>query len=49
MQGRKSKALRRADKTKAQEEKVALEEELGREKETMSKEFEQQYGFQEEE
>ena len=47
MQGRKSKALRRADKIKAQEEREAVEDELGREKDSMDQEFEQTYGFQE--
>ena len=47
MQGRKSKALRRADKIKAQEERDALEQELGREKEAMSQEFQQTFGFDE--
>ena len=47
MQGRKSKALRRADKLKAQEEREAVEQELGREKETIDQEFVQTYGFQE--
>jgi ribosome production factor 2 len=47
MGGRKSKALRRADKAQAQEEKEALDQELGQEKTEMGQEFEQTYGFQE--
>jgi len=46
--GRKSKALRRAEKIAAKEEDEALEEELGREKEDISREFEQTHGFAEE-
>ena len=49
MGGRKVKALRRAEKAKALEEKEALEAELGREKEAMGQEFRQTYGFDEEE
>lgn len=45
MGGRKSKALRRAEKAAAQEEKEALERELGREEETMNQEFKQTFGF----
>jgi ribosome production factor 2 len=45
MGGRKSKAIRRADKTAAAEEKEALENELAGEKETINGEFEQTYGF----
>ena len=45
MGGRKSKALRRAEKAAAEEEKEALEAELGREKEDMNDEFEQTHGF----
>jgi|Transcript_11151 ribosome production factor 2 len=45
MGGRKSKALRRAEKTAKEEENAALETELGREKEDMDGEFEQTYGF----
>ncbi len=48
MGGRKSKALRRAEKTAKEEEDAALEAELGREKEDMDGEFEQTYGFREE-
>lgn len=47
MQGRKSKALRRAEKQAALDEREAIEEELNREKESMGKEFEQTYGFEE--
>jgi ribosome production factor 2 len=49
MQGRKSKALRRADKIAVAEEKDALEQELGQEKETIGKEFKQTFGFEREE
>ena len=48
MGGRKSKALRRAEKAAALEEKEALEAELGREKDAMNQEFKQTYGFEEE-
>lgn len=48
MGGRKVKALRRAEKAAALEEKEAMEGELGREKEEMNEEFKQQYGFEEE-
>lgn len=46
--GRKSKALRRAEKTAKEEENAALEAELGKEKEDMDGEFKQTYGFDEE-
>ena len=49
MQGRKSKALRRADKISKEEEKNALESELGQEKDVMGQEFKQHYGFDEDE
>jgi ribosome production factor 2 len=49
MGGRKSKALRRAEKTAAGEEREALENELNRETESMSKEFQQTYGFEQQE
>jgi ribosome production factor 2 len=49
LQGRKSKALRRADKISKEEEKKALESELGQEKQEMGQEFKQHYGFEEEE
>ena len=45
MGGRKSKALRRAEKTAAQEEKDAIEADLNREKEEIDDEFEQTHGF----
>jgi ribosome production factor 2 len=48
MGGRKSKALRRAEKTAKEEEMAAQEAELGKEKEAMSGEFKQTYGFEEE-
>jgi ribosome production factor 2 len=47
MGGRKAKALRRAEKTKALEEKEAVENELNKEKETIGQEFKQTYGFEE--
>jgi ribosome production factor 2 len=46
-QGKKSKALRRAEKAEAKEEAAALEEELLKEKEDMGHEFKQVYGFEE--
>jgi ribosome production factor 2 len=49
MGGRKSKALRRADKTQALEEQAALEGELGKEKGELNQEFKQTYGFEQEE
>jgi len=49
MQGRKAKALRRAEKMEAQQEQAAVEEELEREKDTMRMEFKQTYGFEQEE
>ena len=48
MGGRKSKALRRAEKAVAEEEQEALENELGQEKDAMNQEFKQIYGFKEE-
>eukprot|EP00536_Pseudo-nitzschia_multiseries_P007085 jgi/Psemu1/286881/fgenesh1_pg.160_\ len=48
MGGRKSKALRRAEKTAKEEEEAALETELGKEKEDLRGEFKQTYGFEEE-
>lgn len=45
MGGRKSKALRRAEKTAAEDEKEALEAELGKEKGELQQEFVQTYGF----
>jgi ribosome production factor 2 len=47
MGGRKSKALRRADKISAAEEKEAVEQELGQESEEMGREFKQTFGFEE--
>lgn len=47
--GKKTKALRVAEKLEADEEKKRVEEELEREKSHMSKEFEQTYGFKEDE
>lgn len=48
MGGRKSKALRRAEKAAAEEEMEALDEELGREKETLDQEFKQTFGIEQE-
>ena len=44
-QGKKSKALRLADKLEKSEEKAALENELGQEEDEMKSEFKQTYGF----
>eukprot|EP00545_Synedropsis_sp_CCMP1620_P001096 CAMPEP_0119031394 /NCGR_PEP_ID=MMETSP1176-20130426/41522_1 /TAXON_ID=265551 /ORGANISM="Synedropsis recta cf, Strain CCMP1620" /LENGTH=293 /DNA_ID=CAMNT_0006987789 /DNA_START=103 /DNA_END=981 /DNA_ORIENTATION=- len=49
MGGKKVKALKRAEKAAANEEKAALEQELGQEKDTMGDEFKQTYGFAEDE
>jgi ribosome production factor 2 len=49
IQGRKVKALRRADKIAVAEEKEALEQELGQEKDTIGKEFKQTFGFEKQE
>jgi ribosome production factor 2 len=43
--GKKSKALRLADRLEKQEEKAAIESELGQEQAEMSNEFKQAYGF----
>jgi ribosome production factor 2 len=43
--GKKSKALRLADRLEKQEEKAAVESELVREGAEMSNEFKQAYGF----
>ena len=48
MGGRKSKALRRAEKAAAEEEKEAIEAELGKEKDELQQEFKQTYGFSDE-
>ena len=48
-QGRKSKALRRAEKMAHQEEQEAIQNELDREKDGMDMEFQQTYGFAQEE
>ena len=48
MGGRKSKALRRAEKAAAEEEKEAIEAELGKEKDELQQEFKQTYGFDDE-
>lgn len=47
MGGRKAKALKRAEKLMAEEEQIAVEKELEREKQELGKEFEQTYGFEE--
>ena len=43
--GKKSKALRLAEKLEREEEGAAIESELGREEEHMNDEFQQTYGF----
>jgi ribosome production factor 2 len=43
--GKKAKALRLAEKLEKEEERAAVEDELGREEEQMSSEFKQAYGF----
>ncbi|GKY98967.1 hypothetical protein MPSEU_000852400 [Mayamaea pseudoterrestris] len=48
MQGKKAKALRRAEKLEKQEEQAALENELNREKSDLDASFEQTFGFKEE-
>jgi ribosome production factor 2 len=45
LQGKKSKALRLADKAVAEEERAALAAELEREKSQMNDEFQQTHGF----
>ena len=47
MQGKKAKALRRAEKAQAQEEGAAVEQELEREEDAMRMEFQQTYGLDE--
>lgn len=49
MGGRKAKALRRAEKAVAQEEQEAVQKELDQEKDNLGKEFQQVYGFNENE
>ena len=46
-QGKKVKALRRAEKATAEEEKKAVESELAQEKQELGQEFKQLYGFEE--
>lgn len=46
--GRKSKALRKADKIEKEEERMAIEDELDREKSGISEEFKQTHGYYEE-
>jgi ribosome production factor 2 len=46
MGGRKSKALRRSEKAAAEEEREAIETELGKEQEEMKQEFKQTFGFE---
>ena len=48
-QGKKAKALRKADKIEKQEEQAALEQELEREKKDLDSSFEQTFGFKAEE
>lgn len=45
-QGKKSKALRLADKLEKEEEVAAIEDELGREEQETKNEFKQTYGFE---
>ena len=47
-QGKKVKALRRAEKATAEAEKQALESELANEKQELGQEFKQMFGFEEE-
>ena len=49
MQGRKSKALRRAAKMEAEEEKAAVEAELEREEKQLGQEFKRDFGFENDE
>ncbi|CAB9512607.1 production factor 2 homolog [Seminavis robusta] len=46
MQGRKSKALRRAEKMEAEEEKAAVERELESEQKQIGNEFKRDFGFE---
>ena len=46
MQGKRSKALKIAGKEEAQQEKMAIEEELEREKQELRKDFKQAFGFE---
>ncbi len=48
MGGRKSKALRQADKNQKEEDKAAVAGELDREGGELAAEFQQTYGFSEE-
>ena len=45
LQGRKSKALRRAEKAKSDEERQAVEDDLQHEKRVLNEEFQQSFGF----
>jgi ribosome production factor 2 len=45
MGGRKSKALRRAEKAAAEEERQAVEKDLQREEQALNDEFQQTYGY----
>jgi ribosome production factor 2 len=47
LQGRKSKALRKAAKVEAEEERAAVEQELEREKQELGQEFKRDFGFEE--
>lgn len=49
MQGRKSKALRRAHKVEAEEERAAVEQELEREEKVLGQEFKRDFGFDDKE
>jgi ribosome production factor 2 len=46
MQGKKAKALRKAEKLERQEEQAAIEQELEREKQDLDSSFQQTFGFQ---
>lgn len=49
MQGKKSKALRKAEKLERQEEQAAIEQELEREKQDLDSSFQQTFGFSKDE
>jgi ribosome production factor 2 len=49
MQGRKAKALRRAEKIEAEEERAAVEQELEKEQQVLGQEFKRDFGFNKDE
>jgi len=49
VQGRKSKALRRAHKMEKDEERAAVEQELGQEEQVLGQEFKRDFGFENDE